>query len=398
MCLLSLCFTGCSRGLGGQVKGESYRSYDKDYAADRKSKKSVSPAVEGARGMSDYSTDDSSSEPAPAPDGETVSQGTIPACEESVIIYEADCSLTVKSVSDSIRAIESLTKGFNARVESVKSSDRYGSAAVVVRVPVAQFDALLKSLTKIGRVTGKNISATNVSDEYRDLSSRLDSAQKVRERLQTLLQKEISVAGRIAILREIDRITTKIASVKARMDYLKGMADLSTVTISLYAERQDTLSGYIVSSFGWIASLSPKSRSIKKAAGIEAETPKGYFVLKKDFEDGSPNLYQSPGDNAALRAGVTDNYPKMDLKFWVAALEDDAANRLYRKAGETLIEGNGCSFAVRSYKVTGETWYALAIAVRADEILVIEDVFTGEKSFAEHYPLFESFLKTVRWK
>lgn len=61
------------------------------------------------------------------------------------------------------------------------------------------------------------------------------------------------------------------------------------------------------------------------------------------------------------------------------------------------MQGANCTFAVRSYRATGETWYAVAIAVRGDKIFVIEDVFTGEKSFAEHYPLFETFLKTVRW-
>ena len=38
----------------------------------------------------------------------------------------------------------------------------------------------------------------------------------------------------------------------------------------------------------------------------------------------------------------------------------------------------------------------LRLRCGGDKIFVIEDVFTGEKSFAEHYPLFETFLKTVR--
>ena len=235
--ILIIGLSGCSHSIGGQVKGEEYRSYDKDYSVSR-AKKAGAPAP------ASMARDEMASDEAVAPSPEGSDTETAPqSVEESVIIYEADCSLSVKSVSDSIRAIESFTHEFSAKVSAVTSADRYQSAVVTVRVPVSRFDAFLKALPKIGQLTGKNITATNVSDEYRDLSSRLESAEKVRERLQALLKKEISVAGRISILREIDRITTKIAGVKARLEYLKGLADLSTVRISLYAQSRDSVSG-----------------------------------------------------------------------------------------------------------------------------------------------------------
>lgn len=392
--------SGCSRSsLGGQVKGESFR-YDSGSPARAAKKSRPAPSVskdmaEGAAGMNDY--DEAAPDAEPSGDGRN--RNTSPdAADESVVIYEADCSITVKSVSDSIRAVELLAKDFGARLEQSQSQGRYNSATVTVRVPVARFDDFLKALPKIGSVTGKNITATNVSDEYRDLSSRLESAEKVRDRLDALLKKEISVAGRIAILKEIDRINAKIAAVKARLDYLGNLADLSTVRISLYAERTDSTYGYIGSPFRWISALAPKSRSIKKEASFEAVPPQGYFSLEKDFADKGDALYTSPGRKAMIRAGVTDNYPKMDLAFWIAALDDDAANRLYKAASSASVNGSGCAFAVRSFRTSGETWYAVAVAVRDDKVLVVEDVFDGEKNYTEHYPLFETFLKSVRWK
>ena len=397
--LLSLCTFGCSKGLGGQVKGESYRYDGGSPGRAKKARSAPSVAkdmLEGAAGMNDY---DAAASAEPAADGSGSDTSAASAAgDESVVIYEADCSITVKSVSDSIRAVELLAKDFGAKLEQSQSQGKYNSATVTVRVPVARFDEFLKALPKIGLVTGKNITATNVSDEYRDLSSRLDSAEKVRERLNVLLKKEISVAGRIAILKEIDRINSKIAAVKARLDYLKNLADLSTVRISLYAERTDSTYGYISSPFRWISALTPKNRSIKKEASFEAVPPQGYFSLEKDFSDKGQILYTSPGRKAMIRIGVTDNYPKMDLPFWSAALDDDAANRLYKAASSSSVNGSGCAFAVRSFRTSGETWYAVAVAVRDDKVLVVEDVFDGEKNYAEHYPLFESFLKTLRWK
>lgn len=397
--LLSLCMTGCSKGLGGQVKGESYRY---DGGAPARSAKKARPApsaskdmLEGAAGVNDY---DAASSAEPSADGSQDSSASSPAADESVIIYEADCSITVKSVSDSIRAVELLAKDFGARLEQSQSRERYNSATVTVRVPVARFDDFLKALPKIGLVTGKNITATNVSDEYRDLSSRLESAEKVRERLNALLKKEISVAGRIAILKEIDRINSKIAAVKARLDYLKNLADFSTVRIALYAERGDSAHVYLRSPFEWIAALSPSHRSIMKKASFEAAAPKGYFSLEKDFADKGAFLYMSPGKKSSIRLGVTDNYPKAGLEFWSAALDDDAANRLYKAAGSSSVNGEGCTFAVRAFRTSGETWYAVAVAVRGDTVLVVEDVFDDEQNYTEHYPLFENFLKTVRWK
>jgi len=395
VCFVSMLSAACSRSsTGGQVKDDS--PYDRSEGYNYAAKKSRTPAAPSAI-REEYDRMSNSKE-APASEPGSPESADSPIGDESVVIYESDCSVSVRSVSDSIRAIESFVKKFDAYVESVSSVSGYSAADVTVRVPAAKFDLFLSSVPQLGTVTAKTVSASNVSDEYRDLSSRLESAEKVKDRLNALLKKEIRVSGRISILREIDRINSTIASVKARMEYLKGKADLSTVRIHLAAERGDTVSRYLPSPFQWIAALSPSVRSISKAASFEADPPGGYFILEKEFSDGGSFLYAAPGDAAALRLGIAENYPRADQQFWIKAFDDDAVNRRYTQLTALTVEGKGVRFAVRSFRTTGETFYAVAFAVRDDELFVAEAVFTGEENYKTNYPQFEQFMKSVRWK
>ncbi|HNX60459.1 MAG TPA: DUF4349 domain-containing protein, partial [Spirochaetota bacterium] len=74
--------------------------------------------------------------------------------EEEVIIYEADCSVSVKSVKDSVKVVTDLSKEFGGYIDGSTSSDSYRSAIVVVRVPSKKFDSFLNALSRVGARPG----------------------------------------------------------------------------------------------------------------------------------------------------------------------------------------------------------------------------------------------------
>ncbi|MGL4368545.1 MAG: DUF4349 domain-containing protein, partial [Spirochaetota bacterium] len=386
---------GCSpRGLGGQVKGESrYDAPSERYAqsAPMKAKRSE------ARDM--YSEESAAAEPSGQNAG-AENPASAQSDDESVIIYEADCSVSVKNVKDAVRSIELLCGDFGAYVENVSTSGSYQSASVTVRVPVKAFDSFLGVLSRVGTVVSKEVSASNVSDQCRDLAIRLDSAKKVKERLEGLLKKETDITQRIAILREIDRINARIESDTARLAYLKGRADYSAVRLSLSARTSDSVKRYLPSPFGWIRSLSPDAQSLKDYPDAAFTAPEGYFSLEKEFKRGeSRYLYALPGESAQFRAGIAKNYPRTSLEFWCKALDFDAQNRLYGALSSSKIEGaDGLAFELRCWKTSGAGFYAVACAVRGDEILVVEGVFTGQTVYNENIAVFEKLLRSARWK
>jgi hypothetical protein len=375
----------CGGGaIGGQVKGESFRySEDNRPASSSRAKKAQEPKG-GAEKEDKADLDQPESEPGTSAN---------PREDEAVIIYEADCDVSVRSVKDSVVLIGKLASDAGGYIESNTSSDSYRSAFITVRVPVAKFDSFLADITKIGRVNRKDIKATNVSDEYRDLSVKLASAEKVRDRLIALLRKEIVVSEKIKILREIDRINAGIESVKARINYLKGLADYSTVRIALHSERQDTVKRYLPSPFSWIRDLSFERRSIFKKYSVRLSRPEGYFSLESDFADKGSFLFALPGEGTVVRAGVADNYPKMNSAFWKEAFMNDALRRL-----NTVVETkeirikDGSIFHLFHFIVSGGKYYSVAVNVSDSEIFIIEAVYTDKDMFASQKSTIETLV------
>ncbi|HNX59301.1 MAG TPA: DUF4349 domain-containing protein, partial [Spirochaetota bacterium] len=309
------------------------------------------------------------------------------------IIYEADCSVAVKSVKDSVKVVTDLSKEFGGYIDGSTSSDSYRSAIVVARIPSKKFDSFLNALSRVGEVESREVRATNVSDEYRDLSARLVTSQKILERLNALLQKEVDMQARIAILREIDRVTAQIESYKARIAYLKGLADYATVRVTLKAESRTAVRRYIPSPFAWIRGLNPESRTITRRSVIAFPPPEGFFALDDDFNSRNGlYLYTLPGDTAGIRTGSVELYPKADMSFWKSAFEYDAANRLYRVVDKKEIAAEGVTFALYHCRVAAGKYYSVAFAVSGPDIVVVEALYRDEDSYKANKERIEQFV------
>lgn len=376
---------------GGSVEGASGMSdYDSYGYEERKMKKAESP-------MSAASTADESapSEDKPSnPDSQNEQEAT----DESVIIYEADCTISVKYVKDAVLSIEKMVKSRGGFVENRQSSDSYRGAYVTVRIPAKDFDSFLKELEIIGTMDSKEVKATNVSDEYRDLGLRLETAEKIRTRMQELLQRETDYSGRIRILKEIDRITSTIETIKARLQYLKGLADYSTVRISLRAERQDSVRRYIPSPFAWIRSLSADSRSINDKSEAAFTMPEGYFSFEEAFKKGDASFeFGTPGDTVMIRTGSVEHYPKAEFAFWKKAFARDAELRLYTIIESKEIIASNLVFAVYHCKISSGRNYTVAFALSDSkkDIIVLEAIYVSDAAFQAEKEHVENCIRSA---
>jgi hypothetical protein len=70
-----------------------------------------------------------------------------------------------------------------------------GRDKTTLRVLAIHFKEALGQIEKPGKVTDKNISGEDVTEEYRDLEIRLDSAEKTRKRYLELLYKKTRTRG-----------------------------------------------------------------------------------------------------------------------------------------------------------------------------------------------------------
>lgn len=144
-----------------------------------------------------------------------------------IIIYTASIKIEAENVLVSKKKIIQHVKKIKGYVQAMYNN------RLVVRIPAQQLDAFLQKIGKYGRVVSKNLTSTDVTEEYFDLKLRLKNAKKMRKRLLKLLKKTQNVTEAVTIERELQRITEQIELFEGRLKYMKEMSSFSKVTIDI---------------------------------------------------------------------------------------------------------------------------------------------------------------------
>jgi len=284
-----------------------------------------------------------------------------PAREKRARIYSGWCRLVVDELQQAKKELEQLAVAAGGYVEAVNGS------VVSLRVPAARFQEIFAAAQKLGEVTGKAIETYDVSDALRDQETRLRLAERARERLYQLLEKNSDVQQRLAILREIRRLTEEIEQVRLSLELLKNQIALSRITVELQPRQPEGEARRPGAPFPWIAALQPLYPSLPKSAG--KAVPKlsddfAVFAKEKRYRAESP-------EGTRVRIGTTGNAPRGDEEFWQKALLFHLGQR-YRRA-EALEQGafRGVLFTSKDARP-----YSYLVAVRVkDNLLYVFEAF-----------------------
>lgn len=135
----------------------------------------------------------------------------------SKIIRTADIDMQSTEYDTSIDRIYALVEEFGGYFESRSLSDGsgYRNANLQVRIPAENYDRFIESLHEAGTVTSLYESADDVSDSYRDIESRLETAKTKLARLQELLAQAEDMS-------DIITIESAISDTEYEIDYLQG--------------------------------------------------------------------------------------------------------------------------------------------------------------------------------
>ncbi len=103
--------------------------------------------------------------------------------------------------------------------------------SIVFKVPAARLDEALDAIAGLGEVTDRNISVVDVTAEYVDLEIRIENLEKVRARLQQLVEQSTAVSDILAVEKELARVTAELESLKGRMRLMENQTSYATVSI-----------------------------------------------------------------------------------------------------------------------------------------------------------------------
>jgi hypothetical protein len=155
-----------------------------------------------------------------------------------LIIRNGQASIEVDSLPASmaqLRRIVQRVGGFVADASIQSGQNQVPSATLQVKVPSARFDELTEGLEPLGRLQFVNVGAQDVSEEYVDLTARVDNARRLEDRLVELLRTRTGkLQDVLQVERELARIREEIERMEGRLRFLKASAQLSTLSIHLF--------------------------------------------------------------------------------------------------------------------------------------------------------------------
>lgn len=169
---------------------------------------------------------------------------------ERMIAWTASLTIGVWDVSNAVVQACELVEKQGGFVDN-KSSQGKASAQLRLRVPTKAFLASVASLEASGTVTGRDVTADDVTEQYVDVEARLKNKVILRDRLKQLLDKAVNVKDVLAIETELNRVQSDIDSMEGRIKSLKGKVDFATINLTLESKPVPGPLGIIFKGIGW---------------------------------------------------------------------------------------------------------------------------------------------------
>jgi hypothetical protein len=276
-------------------------------------------------------------------------------------VFSGDLELVVASVEQSRERIILAVESAGGYVES--SSADY----LVVRVPAERFDSTLEQIEEEGDVRSRSVRTADVTDQFLDLERRLQIAVASRDRLLTLLERTEDPDERVAILRDIRRLTEEIEQLRSSLESLSQLVRYSRITVRLISRIQVSQVARSRIPFRWIANLAPLQVTTRPAA---EEIPVSLGDSFAVFEEGVW-VRAEAADGTVVRAGAVSNNPAGSTEFWQSALLYHLAPFFRTARPEQAGEYRGVLFESRDTN----PFYYLVLVQPVDEELIVAEAF-----------------------
>lgn len=186
------------------------------------------------------------------------------------IIKTANLNLEVKDYNIYYAAFREKVRSLGGYVaqEEQTQSDYKIENTLTIKVPVDQFDNAVILLTNnVEKINERKISSQDVTTEFVDTKSRMESKKQVRQRYIDLLKQAKNMEEILSVQAEINGIQEEIESATGRIEYLGHSSTFSTINLTYYqvlnSSAKDTnspsfvtkLSNAFKTGWNWIGEL-----------------------------------------------------------------------------------------------------------------------------------------------
>lgn len=155
---------------------------------------------------------------------------------ERQVHREADITVVVDNPEAKSESIEEMVKiegGYIASNQLTTGDEGEKYATLFVKIPVAQFDAFLNKVARLGNVKAKNVSGEDLTEKISDTKQAVKVLTNDLRTTQQRLDKSRNRTQNRLDAEDLRQLRIKNAQQKARLEMLTKMATMATVTVNL---------------------------------------------------------------------------------------------------------------------------------------------------------------------
>ena len=156
---------------------------------------------------------------------------------ETQIIRTSNLRFETNDLNESYQNIQKAILKHKGTLQNDASGKDYTSAFrnLTIRIPNTHFIAFLDEISEgVNHFDRKEIGSQDVTEQYIDLESRMNSKKTLEKRYLQLLQKANKVSEIIEIESKLAEIREEIEAKEGQFRYLKDQISMSTVAIEMY--------------------------------------------------------------------------------------------------------------------------------------------------------------------
>jgi len=156
---------------------------------------------------------------------------------DAKIIYTANISFETKDYNASNEALNNLVNKYNGYILSSDTWSNeyegvtYHNGNCTVRIPVDNYSAFMNETNGVGNVQNVSQNQDDITDDYIDVQTRIETYKVQEQRLIELLAKAENLSDIISIEDKLSEVRYNIESYQSRMNYYTKVTDYATITI-----------------------------------------------------------------------------------------------------------------------------------------------------------------------
>ena len=159
------------------------------------------------------------------------------------IIKNGDMEIAVSNLLEAKKKVSEIIKNNKAYLQSetFRNSDTSENINLVIRVPHQNFDAIINSFSDgIGAVEAKTVKAEDVTEEYTDVSIKLENKRIYLEKYREMLKNAASTKDILEIQENIRALEDEIDVAEGRLRFIDDRVNYSTLELLLFKEKART--------------------------------------------------------------------------------------------------------------------------------------------------------------